>query len=82
MNRDQTVPSPQPRKTRDRALVLVLSGLLLLMPPLAHVSQAEARIGGLPLALVYLFVVWAALIVGARLLARPLAAQSRTDEKP
>ena len=53
------------RKARDRALILPLVGLLLLVPPIAAIFQIEARIGGVPFLLVYLFAVWAVLIAGA-----------------
>ena len=62
-------PSPLARrKARDRALILPLVGLLLLMPPLAGIFQLEARIAGVPFTAIYLFVIWGALIAGAALL--------------
>lgn len=60
------------RKARDRALILPLVGLMLLMPPIAAIFQLDARVGGVPFLLVYLFAVWAALITGAAGLARRL----------
>ncbi len=60
------------RKARDRALILPLVGLILIMPPVAAIFQLDARIGGVPFLLVYLFAVWAALIAGAAGLARRL----------
>ena len=58
------------RKTSDRALVLLLVGCLLLMPPLAGIFQLDIRVLGIPFTGFYLFGVWAALIVGAALLSR------------
>ncbi len=65
------------RKTRDRALILVLTGLALLTPPLANVFHLDAKIGGIPVALIYLFAIWALLILGAQRLA---AALRRMDD--
>ena len=41
------------------------------MPPVAGISLIDGNIGGVPIPLLYVFVVWLALIVGA-------AAQSRS----
>ena len=60
------------RKTRDRALILLLVGIALLMPPLAGIFHFEGKLLGIPGTLVYVFVVWAVLILGAARLARPL----------
>lgn len=60
------------RKTRDQALVLLLAGVVLLFPPLAGIFQLDGRIAGVPLTLIYLFTVWAGLILGAAKLARRL----------
>ena len=66
------------RKTRDRALILPLAGLILLTPPVAGIFQLDAKIAGLPFTGVYLFVVWALLIAGAAALSRRL----RDDGEP
>ena len=62
------------RKTRDRALILPLVGLILLMPPFATIFRIDGTIGGVPSTLVYVFAVWAALIAGAVALSRRLRA--------
>ena len=62
------------RKTRDRAFVLPLLGLVLLLPPIAMIFQLEARILGVPFTVLYLFAVWALLIIGAAYLSRDLNA--------
>lgn len=54
------------RRTRDRSLVLLILGLVLLMPPIAGVFHIEARLFGVPVTLLYLFTVWGALILLAR----------------
>ena len=56
------------RKTRDRAVVLLLVGCLLLTPPLAGIFQIDTRIMGIPFTGFYLFAVWGALIAGAAVL--------------
>lgn len=62
------------RKTGDRAIVLVLVGLVLLMPPLANAFHFDLKIFGVPFTMVYLFGVWAALIICAARLAPALKA--------
>lgn len=61
-----------PRKARDRSIALVVAGIALLMPPLVGVSLVDGSIAGMPIPLVYVSVVWAALIAVAATLARPL----------
>ena len=60
------------RKAHDRSIALVLAGTALLMPPLIGVSLVDGKIAGMPVPLVYVSVVWVALIAVAALLARPL----------
>ena len=60
------------RKARDRSIAPLLVGVVLLMPPLIGVSLVDGAIAGLPIPLLYVFAVWAALIAGAAALARPL----------
>ena len=59
-------------KVRDRALVLLLVGSLLLISPLAGVFQVDIKLAGVPFTLVYLFVVWGILIAGALALSHRL----------
>jgi len=66
------------RKIRDRSVALLLLGIVLLMPPMVRIAQIDVTVFGLPFALVYLFSVWALLVIGAAFLARPL----RDSEKP
>ena len=56
------------RKTRDRSLVLLLVGCLLLIPPIAGIFQLDTRFLGIPFTAFYLFTVWAGLIAGAAVL--------------
>jgi hypothetical protein len=59
-------------RTRDAALVLPLAGAALVLPPVVNLFVADLTVFGVPLLAVYLFGVWATLIVGAALLARRL----------
>lgn len=61
-------------KTRSLALLLPLFGLFLLMPPAVLAFGMPTTIGGVPLIVLYIFAVWAILIVGAAWLARRLDA--------
>ena len=60
------------RKLESAALFLTIFGAMLIMPPLALLFQLERRIFGVPAEVVYLFVVWAGLIAGARWLGHRL----------
>jgi len=60
------------QKARDAGIVLPLAGLVLLTPPVATAAAVDGRLLGVPVAVIYVFGVWAALILGARLLARRL----------
>lgn len=65
------------RKTSDRALILLLVGCVLLLPPVAIIFQLDLRIMGIPFTGIYLFAVWGGLIVGAAILSRRM--QSNAD---
>ena len=54
-------------------MILPLIGLALLTPPLGGIFQLDIKIAGVPFTLVYLFVIWAALIACAWALSRHLA---------
>ena len=75
--RPRVDPPLRREKSRDRAVVLPLVGLALLLPPVARIFEIDARIGDLPFPALYLFGVWAVLIVGALVLAPSL----RRDRK-
>ena len=70
--RPRVDPPLRREKSRDRAVVLPLVGLALLLPPVARIFEIDARIGDLPFTALYLFGVWAVLIVGALVLAPSL----------
>lgn len=67
-------------KTRDAALILPVIGLFMLTPPLVTVFGAEINIFGVPLIVLYLFCIWAALILCAAGLSRRLIAKSTTSK--
>lgn len=60
------------RRLRDGALIMTLAGAFMLLPPFIRVFAAAASPWGIPLIVLYLFGVWAALILGCFLLARRL----------
>jgi hypothetical protein len=72
------------RKLESAALFLTIFGAMLIMPPLALLFQIERRLFGIPLEVIYLFVVWAALVAAAGWLGRHLPrepeAEGREDE--
>ncbi len=42
------------------------------MPPIATIFLIDGKLGGVPIAFLYILVVWGLLIVGGAVLARPL----------
>lgn len=74
-----TAPPPARRdaRLRDAAVLLPGIGLLLLMPPFIGLVSPQRTLIGVPLPVLYLFGVWAALIVGAAMLARRLEPPDR-----
>lgn len=72
------------RKSRDRAMILLLAGLILVTPPVGGIFQLDVKVAGVPFTLIYLFIVWAALILGTALLARRLNSEPEAvpDETP
>ncbi len=75
-NHQSSAPEPNnpvsPRKAVERALILPLIGLLLLIPPIATIFEIESRFFGIPFTVIYLFVIWAILIFSAFRLSRQL----------
>ena len=63
---------PQSEKLRHLAVCLPFLGLFLLMPPALLVFDADASLAGMPLIVLYLFGVWAGLIIAAAILSRYL----------
>ena len=65
------------RKTLDRSIVLLIVGAVLLMPPIIGISLVDMKVAGIPVTVLYVFLIWALLIVGAAVLARPLRDSDR-----
>jgi hypothetical protein len=57
---------------RDVAAALPFAALVLLMPPIILIVARPASVAGVPLVIVYIFGVWAAIILAAFLVARVL----------
>jgi hypothetical protein len=53
----------RPKRTSERLVALFLLGVVLMFPPLLGVFNQPVRSFGVPLLYLYLFVVWAALIL-------------------
>jgi len=64
---------PAPRML-DAAVVVPLAALLLFMPPFISLFAVPASVFGIPLVVLYMFGVWAALVLLTWWLARRLAA--------
>ena len=64
-------PPPSPR-AQSAAVVVPLAGLFLLMPPFITLFATQGRLGGIPLIVLYMFGVWAALVLLTAWLARRL----------
>ena len=86
--KDHQSPTPQPkdtsspRKAVERAMILPLIGLLLLIPPIASIFEIETRFFGIPFTVIYLFVIWGILIFSAFMLSRQLRHLEHPAEDP
>lgn len=78
---DRASQQRQKRRTADRAMVLPLLGLVLLMPPIAMIFEINAKVFGIPVTLIYLFAVWAFLIIGAAFLAPRLSDSDEAQDQ-
>ena len=54
--------SADPARVQDKARLLPIVGVVLLMPPIVTLFVADVSIVGAPLIVVYLFCTWLALI--------------------
>jgi len=70
------------QKARDAALILPVLGAAALMPPFATVFAVDGVAFGVPVVVLYVFGVWAGLILAAFLLARPLGREQPAPERP
>jgi hypothetical protein len=72
----------QSARTRDAAIVLPFLAVVLLVPPVILIFARPAAPWGLPLIVLYVFAVWAALILAAFLLARRLGRAPSAPSEP
>ena len=79
--KDRSAAYQSARRIRDQAKVLLLLGIVFLVSPVAAIFQIDAKLIGVPVTLIYLFVVWAAMIVGARFLSHRLGQLEERDER-
>lgn len=77
--RDLAERAMERRKREDAALLVPLLGVVLLMSPFLNIFAGFERIAGLPAAYVYVFTVWAGLILLTRKLARRLSRGIESD---
>jgi hypothetical protein len=70
------------QSARDAATLLPVVAAVLLLPPFILVFAAPAHIAGIPLIVVYVFGVWAAVILCAFLVARRLKTPDGADGQP
>ena len=69
-------------RLRNAAVLLPFVGLLLLMPPFIGLFPPTVLLAGIPVLVLYVFGVWAVLIVLAALLARRLPGTERRPPEP
>ena len=67
------IGQPEEQGARDAATVLPFVTAILLLPPVVLIFAAPVLFGGIPLIVVYIFGVWAAIILATFLTARRLA---------
>ena len=68
----------EPARTRDAATALPFLAAVLLLPPVILVFARPAAPWGVPLIVLYVFVVWSAVILASFLLARRLKRAPRS----
>ncbi|WP_404379837.1 hypothetical protein [Caenispirillum salinarum] len=73
-------PQPRLQGLRERAVLLVILGFVLLLPPFLLVVDHRVEAFGAPLFYVYIFVVWGGLIGFNAVLARRLDNATRAAE--
>lgn len=65
-------PALRARKLRDMTMLLPIVGTVLFLPPAVRIVALDGMILGVPVAVAYVFAVWALLIAAARPLGRRL----------
>ena len=75
-------PSADARAAHDAAKILPVAAAVLLLPPFILIFAAPASIAGVPLIVVYLFGIWAAIVLAAWLVARRVEPHDSPDAPP
>lgn len=70
------------RKTESAALFVTFLGAMMIMPPLALMFRDGQRFAGIPFEVIYLFVIWIALIALAWWLGRNLPREPAAGPPP
>ena len=75
-------PSADARAAHDAAKILPVAAAVLLLPPFILIFAAPASIAGVPLIVVYLFGIWAVIVLAAWLVARRVEPGDGADVSP
>ncbi len=75
-------PRPPSPRVQSAAVLVPLAALFLLMPPFVLLFATPRMVFGVPLIVLYIFGVWALLVVATRLLARRLAPRQQAPAGP
>ena len=70
----------RPKRTSERLVALFLLGVVLMFTPALGVFNQPVRLLGMPLLYLYLFVVWAALILVTAAVARSIGLDEEAPE--
>lgn len=73
---------PTRTKVRDAVALMALLGTWLVMPPMLDVVNQPTSVFGIPTIVVYVFAVWAGLIVFTRMVARRAGRAFAREEIP
>jgi len=72
-------PSADARAAHDAAKILPVAASVLLLPPFILIFAAPATVAGVPLIIVYVFGIWAAIVLAAWLVARRIEPRDGPD---
>lgn len=75
-------PERENRGARDAAAILPFVSVVLLFPPIVYIFAAPVTVAGVPLIVLYLFGVWAAIILAACLVSHRLKPDAEHAESP